>query len=395
MIDFLRLLLLALLLAPASFAAHAFNQSYIYLRVYDTKVEGRVEINLSDLNRAIGTKFRTDLTATPEDVTAEIDKIKAYLFGRVAFSVGGKTIELEHTGHGMYESAGSQYVSCRFDLQGVDNTPDSIDITHKLMFDIDPEHRGFVVIEHFFRKGVLMNEGVVSLTYSPNNTTQTLDLTDASVWQGFLSLTKLGVHHILIGIDHVLFLLVLLLPSVLRRRERHWEPRVSFKSSLWDVVKIVTVFTIAHSVTLSLAALDIMTLPSRLVESIIALSIAIAALDVFFPVLRKRVLLIVLGFGLFHGFGFASVLGEMGVAGTNMAWSLFGFNVGVELGQIAIVCGIFPLLFMMRLSKLYTRFFVYVGALICIFISIYWFIERAFETDLLLGEYLAPVLNFF
>ena len=265
------------------------------------------------------------------------------------------------------------------------------------MFDTDPEHRGFLVIEHYWQQGKFENEGLVSLTFEPSQTTQTLDLTEGSMWTGLLSLTKLGVHHIWIGIDHILFLVVLLLPSVLRRKEegRGWEPREKFRSSLWEVCKIVTVFTLAHSVTLSLAALDIARLPERLVESAIALSIAIAALDVLVPIFRKKILLVVGLFGLFHGFGFAFVLGEMGISGSKMALSLLGFNVGVELGQLGIVCVIFPLLFMMRLSLLYTRFAVYAGAAAAIFVSVYWFIERAFETDLTLGEWLAPAISLF
>ncbi|MEM6569776.1 MAG: HupE/UreJ family protein [Planctomycetota bacterium] len=384
--------------APASAPApapHAFNQSYIYLRIDEEKIEGKLEINLSDLNRAIGTEFRTDLTVTEEEVAAQIEPIEAYLYGNVSFAIGGETVELERQGHEMYQSAKSQYVSCRFLMLGVEGVPDEIEVTHDLVFDVDPQHRGFLVIEHFFDQGTFMNEGMISLTFSPGDTTQTLDLTDRSVWRGIQGLIKLGVHHILIGIDHILFLLVLLLPSVLRRKGNAWEPRESFKSSLWEVLKIVTVFTITHSITLSLASLGILTLPSRLVESVIALSIAIAAVDIVYPVFRGRILAVVAVFGLFHGFGFANVLGEMGISGVDMALSLLGFNVGVEIGQVMIVCAVFPFLFMMRLSKLYTQFSVYAGAGLAIFVSLYWFIERAFEVNLTLGETLGPIINFF
>lgn len=390
--NFLRVFLSFLLLAGPTFG-HGFNQSYIYLRIDDDALEGRIEVNLSDLNRAIGTEFRTDLTATAEEVAAQIGRIEEYMYGRVAFAIAGQSVQLERKGHAIYAAAGNQYVSCRFDMVGIGGIPDSIDVTHNLLFDVDAQHRGFLVIEHFFRQGTFMNEGNVSLTFSPRQTEQTLDLTNSSIWQGLAGLTRLGVHHIWIGIDHILFLLALLLPSVLQRRGRSWEPRESFRSSLWQVVKIVTVFTVAHSITLSLAALDIVTLPSRLVESIIALSIAVAAVDVIFPVFGKRILVVVLAFGLFHGFGFANVLGEMGISGVDMALSLLGFNIGVEIGQLTIVCAIFPLLFMMRLSKLYSRFTVQAGAALAIFVSLYWFTERAFEVDLRLGEYLGPLLD--
>lgn len=377
-------------------AVHAFNQSYTYLRVDKSGIEGRIEVNLSDLNRALGTALPEDGTATEADIEPQLEAIEAYCYARIGHRIDGEDIELTRKGFKLYEAAGNQYVSCIYDLEGVEGIPDTIDVTHNVMFEVDPEHRGFLVIEHFFLQGTFMNEGGVSLIFEPSESTQSLDLTGGSRWQGIRAIVKLGIHHILIGIDHILFLLVLLLPSVLiRREESEWEPREKFSQALWQVLKIVTVFTLAHSVTLSLAALNIVTLPSRVVESIIAISIAVAALDIFFPIFRGKILLIVLLFGFFHGFGFANVLGEMGITGGDMAMSLFGFNVGVELGQMLIVLLVFPLLFMMRLSLLYTRFFVYLGAFLAGFVSVYWFIERAFEVDLTLGEKLGPILKMF
>ena len=399
---FLPLLVVALfalgspLMAARAAAVHAFNQSYTYLRVDKGGIEGRIEVNIVDLNRAVGTTLPEDGTATEADIQPDLERIEEYLYARIGHKVGGQDVELSRKGFKVYEAAGNQYVSCIYDFVGVEGIPDSIEVTHNVMFEVDPEHRGFLVIEHFFMQGTFMNEGGVSLIFDPAESTQTLDLTGGSRWQGIRAIIKLGIHHILIGIDHILFLLVLLLPSVLMRRESSkWEPREKFSEALWQVLKIVTVFTLAHSVTLSLAALDIVTLPSRLVESIIAISIAVAALDIFFPIFRGKILVIVLLFGLFHGFGFANVLGEMGITGGDMALSLFGFNVGVEIGQMLIVLLVFPLLFMMRLSLLYTRFAVYVGAFIAAFISVYWFIERAFEKDLTLGEWLGPILKMF
>lgn len=384
------------LMAARSAAVHGFNQSYTYLRVDQGGVEGRIEVNIGDLNRALGMTLPEDGSARAADVEPELERIEAYMYAHIGHRIAGNDIELSPKGYKLYEAAGNQYVSCLYDLVGVEGIPDAIEVTHNVLFEVDPEHRGFLVIEHFFQKGTFMNEGGVSLIFEPGESTQMLDLTGGSRWQGIRAIVKLGIHHILIGIDHILFLFVLLLPSVLiRREESEWEPREKFSGALWQVLKIVTVFTLAHSVTLSLAALDIVTLPSRVVESIIAISIAVAALDVFFPIFHGKILIVVLLFGFFHGFGFANVLGEMGITGGDMALSLFGFNVGVEIGQMLIVLLVFPLLFMMRLSLLYTRFTVYLGAFLAAFVSVYWFIERAFEVDLTLGETLGPILKMF
>lgn len=381
--------------APPAPAPHALNQSYIYLRIDPAQIEGRIEINLEDVNRALGTTFREDLTVTEDEVRAEIAKIEEFLYPRIGFAIDGRTIELERDGFGLYESVGRQFVSCRYRLLGIEGIPEAIDVTHTVMNEVDPEHRGYVVIEHFFDQGTFNNEGNVSLVFSPDSTTQSLDLTGGSRWQGIKAIIKEGIHHILIGHDHILFLVVLLLSSVVRREGRGWVARDSFKASLWQVLGIVTVFTVAHSVTLSIAALGLLSLPAAAIESVIALSIAVAALDILFPIFGKRIFAIVGLFGLFHGFGFANVLEPLQVQGSDLALSLFGFNVGVEIGQVMIVLIVFPMLFMMRLSKLYTRFSIYAGAALSMFVAIYWFIERAFDVDLTLGEHLGPIISLF
>ncbi len=147
-------------------------------------------------------------------------------------------------------------------------------------------------------------------------------------------------------------------------------------------MKIVTAFTVAHSVTLSLASLGILHLPVRLVEVIIAGSIAVAAADILFPVFHGRIWLIVFGFGLFHGFGFAAALEEMGVLREHLGLSLFGFNLGVELGQIAIVIVMFPLLFLARRLAIYRDVVLPLTAVAMIVISMGWVVERAFDVRL-------------
>ena len=130
-----------------------------------------------------------------------------------------------------------------------------------------------------------------------------------------------------------------------------------------------------------LAVLGLVQVSSRVVESIIAISIAFAALDILVPVFRGRVGIVVFVFGLFHGFGFASVLAEMGIAPKFLALSLVGFNVGVELGQAVIVALAFPILFLIRSTVLYTRVALRPAAALLIAVSLYWFVERAFDVD--------------
>jgi hypothetical protein len=225
------------------------------------------------------------------------------------------------------------------------------------------------------------------------------------------------MHHIYIGLDHILFLLALLLPAVVLRKApvnhfngtNHlraavfpvflrpyataWEPVDKFKSAFMYVLKIVTFFTLAHTVTLSLAALEIIKLPSALVESIIALSIALAALNNIYPLVAKgKEWLIAFVFGLFHGFGFASVLADIGLSGDYMTLSILGFNLGVELGQIIIVCMIFPVLFLLRKSSIYRPILIY-GSGFLILVALSWFFDRSLGIELYLDKFVENIYS--
>ncbi len=141
-------------------------------------------------------------------------------------------------------------------------------------------------------------------------------------------------------------------------------------------MKIVTLFTVAHSITLSLAALDFVRLPGRLVESAIALSIVLIALNNLFPRLRKG-WLVIFFFGLFHGLGFASVMGDLPFRMANLVKVVLAFNIGVELGQIAIVLAAFPIIFLLRRSPIYRPAVLVGGSIAICIVASYWFVTRA------------------
>ena len=368
----------AILVSPAT--AHTLGQSYVFLTIEGNDVHGRFEVTVKDLNAALGFGFPLNGRVSDADIQRHAEATREYLRDHVKMSVEGQPLELAFTESRVAKYHGDQYGLYDFtlgDLSGVE----AIEIDYRVLFDIDPEHRGLLVIENNFETGTFNNEANVSLIFGPSESRQTLDLTGGSAWHGFVAMMKLGIHHIWIGIDHILFLLALLLPSVLRRRDGRWQAVGEFREALIHVIKIVTLFTIAHSITLSIAALGIVHIPSRVVESVIAVSIAVAALDIIVPVFRGRVWIVVFLFGLFHGFGFASVLGEMGISPRHMVLTLLGFNLGVEVGQAAIVCLIFPVLYVLKSTALYTRFALRPAAAALILVSLYWFVERAFNID--------------
>ena len=213
-------------------------------------------------------------------------------------------------------------------------------------------------------------------------------LADLSSGEQFADFVKEGVLHIWIGFDHILFLLALLLPAVLVRSRvpgEPWTGAPSFGYAFWDVFRVVTSFTVAHSITLTLAALGVVSFPSRIVESAIAASVVLAALNNVRPMVYRARWIIAFVFGLIHGFGFASVLADLGLPTDALLLSLVAFNVGVELGQLAIVAVFLPIAYTLRNTRFYRRALLIGGSLVVAALAAVWLVERAFTLALLPG----------
>jgi len=391
------LILIILFVAPVQqLEAHAPDQGYLYMRIYGDAMGGRFELAAEDINRAIGTNLDDDLTL--EIITPHLEKLYAYIKDRSSFQSDLGQYSIRFTEPTLLKlDEKNDFLRFNFELDGVSKVPESLDIGYNLIFDKHDIHRGMLLVEYNWKAGIVDNEALLSNVFTPSATKTTLSLTDASIWKGFVALVKLGIWHIWIGLDHILFLVALILPAVVRREENTtgigaWKPVEKFKPAFLYIIKIITFFTIAHSITLALAALGYINLSSRLVESIIAISIALAAFHNIKPIFKHKEWIIAFAFGLFHGFGFASVLGEKGLSGDFMTLSLLGFNIGVELGQLLIICMIFPVLYFIRKLPIYPSI-IKLGSILLIFISIYWFIERWFEVDLTLGTYFWQMYN--
>jgi len=156
----------------------------------------------------------------------------------------------------------------------------------------------------------------------------------------------------------------------------------AFHSAWLSVLKVVTMFTLAHSITLWLAVMEYVTLPGQIVEATIALSIVITALNNLYPVLPLSNWAIAFFFGLVHGFGFANVLLDLGLSNVILGLSLLGFNVGVELGQIAIVLIFLPLAYLLRGTKFYCLLVFRIGSVLIATIAGLWMFERIFNIEI-------------
>ena len=167
------------------------------------------------------------------------------------------------------------------------------------------------------------------------------------------------------------------------RGKKRWVPSEGFRAAFIDVLKIVTAFTVAHSITLSLATLQVVSLPARISESAIAMSVVLAALNNLFPIILGRRWVVAFCFGLIHGFGFASVLTDLGLPSGVLALALVGFNLGVEVGQIAIVAIFLPVAYLLRRTWLYRSLVLVGGSSAIVAVAALWFVERAFNLKFL------------
>ena len=189
-----------------------------------------------------------------------------------------------------------------------------------------------------------------------------------------------GVHHILTGYDHLLFLLCLLLPSVLTRQPgppSRWQAVAGWRQAILPVAKTVTLFTLAHSVTLALAALGWVKLSPSFVEPAIAATIMLAAFDNLRPLLLRWRGWVTFCFGLIHGFGFAGVLGELQLPAAQFGWALFQFNLGLEIGQLLLVLAVVPLLFVLRRRSAYVPLVLRAGSSLALLMAGVWLVERS------------------
>jgi hypothetical protein len=254
--------------------------------------------------------------------------------------------------------------------------PGAVELTYGLLFDVDPTHRGLLKLS--------IGATTHAALFAPGSASARFD-TSSSAWRTLLDFLRDGVAHIWAGYDHLLFLCSLLLPAVVVRRGSRWEPSAGLRPVLLDVLRTVTAFTVAHSITLGLAALEVVQLPSRLVESAIAFSVVLAAINNIVCVVDRRRWLVALVFGLVHGFGFASVLSGLELREGDRVLALLGFNLGVEAGQLAIVFALLPVLYVLRATGFYRRAILTTGSCAIAALAAVWLVERSL--DLRLGPF--------
>ena len=357
---------------PLAFA-HKPSDSYLSLEVTGKQITGQWDIALRDLDFALGLDTNQDQRITWGEVRAQHAAIASYALSHLRLQAGHECTSLADA-HLIDAHTDGAYEVLRFTAI-CPHTIDQLKVDYRLFFDLDAQHKGLLRLE--------TPRGTRTAIFGSDHPQQVFDLAKADWMTDARQYMSLGIWHIWTGFDHLLFLFSLLLPSVLTRHGKTWLASPDLRTSLWDIAKVVTAFTLAHSLTLSLAALGVVSLPSRWVESAIAASVVLAACNNLYPVARKGRWLLAFAFGLIHGFGFAGVLGDLGLAPRALLAALVAFNLGVECGQLALV-GIFILVvWRLRAGLFYRRVVMGGGSLAIALIALVWFSERAFLVKLL------------
>ena len=353
-----------LLLVAWSAQAHRGNESRLALKVLAERVEGSWEVSLHDLPSVL------QLAAPATD-----DRTAASLLSRLRLTADDAPCAITPLRHETTTRDANEAFVVHFEARCT-AAPRQLAVDGRLLFAQDPQHLALLKLE----AGALVRTAALSA----DSGRQLFTLSEPRWSERLADEVRSGVWHIWTGFDHLLFLLALLLPAVLLPAAAAGARPLRVVAI--EVLKVVSAFTLAHSLTLTLAGLGLVTLPPRLTESVIALSVLLAAL----LNLRRGDAVArwpaAFAFGLVHGFGFAAALGELGASGGALALTLLGFNLGVELGQLAVVAVFVPLAFAMRQRGWYRSVVVRGGSVAIALLALAWFAERAFNVSLLPGS---------
>ena len=389
-----KFLLAALIGLPLAAQAHKASDAYLQLqRSGATTLSLRWDIALRDLDAALDLDTDGDSRITWGEVKAARPTIDAYALSHLQLNAGQCAfVPVTSSDAPLEARVDGSYLVLRLQADCPALAQSSqIQLQYRLMAELDPTHRGLMKIE---RPGA----AVQLLSLAPSLTPQTVDIgappsptavetrvepVQEAVPANTSNLLLDGLHHILAGNDHILFLICLLLPAVLTRSPKTgWQPVTRWQDAARPVLMTVTMFTVAHSITLGLAAAKLVTLSPRLIEPAIAVTIALAALDNLRPLLGQRPnyrYAFTFLFGLIHGFGFADVLAEMDLPRADFMAALLKFNIGVELGQLTIVVPLLALLFALRRWPVYAQRLLPAGSVAALLLAVGWFAERVFD----------------
>ena len=359
----------SVLLAPATASAHPLSTTAVLLDVGTDEVTGQVQLPIDRLGIAVN---QSDLSTAVAAQPAKMEEFRRYVADHLSASSasdgaawdvtvsGGRTETIDAVDHLVYDLTLRPPTGHVVDFQLHYDAIVARLVSHRVFVSQRPAGTG-----DFTAVGVIDWQ------------TQTLPVATAGATdrQGFLPAVQLGVHHIAEGADHLLFLLMLLLPSPLLARRGRWVRTDDLRRNCRRVVHVVTAFAFGHSITLAVAASGLVDVPTRLVESMIALSILVSGLHAIRPITRGGEPWIAAGFGLMHGLAFAALLGGLDLRRTSLVTELLGFNLGIELTQLLVVAMVMPSLIVLGRTRAYPAVRVAVAGF-GVILATAWLAER-------------------
>lgn len=337
---------LALVLTPTEAEAHPLSTTAVLLDIGSDQVTGQVQLPIDRLAIALNQPLTGSVVKQP----AKLQELQQYVTDHLTVTdtndgapwivsvTNGEVETIDNTDHLVFDlafrppTAGVRDFQLHYDA-----------IVHRLL-----SHR-ILVSSRAAGTGSYTAVGIIDW----ESQSLTVTARGATTQQGFLAAVHLGFRHIAEGADHLLFLIMLLLPAPLLARRGRWVRTDDLRRNCWRVVHVVTAFAIGHSITLALAAFGYINVPTRVVESLIALSILISGLHAIRPIARSGELWIAAGFGLMHGLAFAALLGPLDLSQGSLVTELLGFNLGIELTQLIVVALIMPSLMVLSRTQIY------------------------------------------
>jgi hypothetical protein len=348
------LVLLALFFSAPALHAHETTRSYVSLTRAEGVTDAEVRIAFRDIEVAVWMDENLDGNITWGEAKQRLDAVSAYFASVFTLDAGGPC-QLARKGASVSTDTGIDYLDLDFTVDCPDPKAAIRSVSH-LFADIDPDHRMFLTAN--------LDGATTTTLLSAASPDTLLNAESAGLLRSFVNYFEAGIEHLIGGSDHLVFLLVIMLPAVSSGMGR--------RAAIWNVITVLTGFTLAHALSLTAAATQFLRPNSVVIEILIALSIVITAIDNIRPFIPAPRAAVAAFFGIIHGFGFASALGVLNLAGSSLIVALVGFNLGIEIAQIVLVLIVLPLLFLVAHNKL-----VLFGASVAAgLIGCYWVVER-------------------
>lgn len=343
--------------------AHPPGLSSADLTIKPDGIQAKFTFAVQDIEAFVPMDTDGDAEVTDQELGAATTRVASFVADQFIVKADGNEIKSTLSKTVSFDNKNNTHVVLNY----LEKPVDSIGVESKILAKMPPDHKQYLTIKDNTGKEIgkkLLTQKDNILEISLNNT-KPETVSENQSTSTFTDFLKLGVEHILTGYDHLLFLFSLLVVT----------------RSFWPAIKIITFFTIAHSITLALAGMNIVNFASSIIEPLIAATIVFVGLENIIRkdnVTTRQRCILTFFFGLIHGFGFASVLKEMGISSieTGILVPLFSFNVGVELGQIAVAALVLPLIWRLHGQKQIDRYLVPVGSALTSLAGGYWLLER-------------------